>query len=233
MDEQTILQAIMIGLLLAGGYLACLRMLGRRTAVRRAMPVVSVILLVLFGILAAILFYICSIFGTDLVLMAMLLLMAVLTLYGVVLYLAGDFRQMHWGALTIFILYLLAVVYITILSRNTGGDHRTSLLRMDVLLQAIQTRSMVPMRHILQNVALFIPIGFLLPFVDKNRLNELLYPVLFGLALSVMIESVQLYLNLGQADLTDILANVLGAALGYLLFRLVHRMGSSTEEEEE
>lgn len=233
MNEQNILQGIMIGLLLAVGYLGSLRILQRRTSMRQAISAVSLILLVFFGIFAVILFYLAHIFGTSLVLMAILFMTVLLVLYGTGMYLIRNFRQIHVGALMILILYVVVILCITIFSRNTDGDHTTSLLRMDILLQAIQTRSLIPIRHILQNVALFIPVGFLLPYVDKNRLNNLLYPLLFGLALSVMIESIQLYFDLGQADLTDIVANAIGAVLGYLLFWLIHRMGYSMEDEEE
>lgn len=232
MNEQNILQGIMIGLLLAVGYLGSLRALQRRTSVRGAMPAASLILLVFFGIFAVILFFVAHIFGMSLILMAMLLATVLLVLCGTGIYLAENFRQIHVGALMIFILYVLVILSITLFFRNTNGDHTTSLLRMDVLREAMHTHSLAPIRHILQNVALFIPIGFLLPYVDKDRLNDLLYPLLFGLALSVLIESTQFYFDLGQADLTDIVANVLGTALGYMLFWLGHRMGYSMEDEE-
>ncbi len=231
MSEQNLLEGIMIGLLLAGGYLGSIRALGRRTAVRRAMPVVSIMLLVFFGVLASVLFFLSRSLGTNLVLTAMLVLTMLLILYGSVVYAVTNFYRIRVGMLALFVLYILVVLSITVISRDTGGDHSTSLLRTDLLLEAVQTRSLTSVRHILQNVALFVPIGFLLPCIDREGLGHLLYPVLFALAFSILIESIQLFFNLGQADLTDILANVLGAVPGYLVFRLFYRTDFAADEE--
>ena len=40
-------------------------------------------------------------------------------------------------------------------------------------------------------------------------------------------------LNLGQADLTDIVANVLGGAGGYLVYWLLSRWGFSEEDADD
>lgn len=45
-----------------------------------------------------------------------------------------------------------------------------------------------------------------------------------------MIETTQMMLNLGQADLTDIVANVLGGVLGYVVYWLLGRWGGAEED---
>ena len=76
------------------------------------------------------------------------------------------------------------------------------------------------LRHIVLNVALFAPLGALLPMMHC-RLRSWVYALLCGAALSTMIETTQLLAAAGQCDVNDIIANTLGALLGYGLFRLL------------
>jgi glycopeptide antibiotics resistance protein len=70
------------------------------------------------------------------------------------------------------------------------------------------------------NVALFVPLGFLLPLLapwfDRHR-----RAVAAGLALSLAIELSQLaFPGVRRADVNDVLLNALGAALGFAAHRL-------------
>ncbi len=70
------------------------------------------------------------------------------------------------------------------------------------------------------NIILFIPLGALAPARWKalDRWGLLL---IFAIALSVAIEVAQFALDLGrQASSTDIILNVSGAAIGYLVLRI-------------
>ena len=75
------------------------------------------------------------------------------------------------------------------------------------------------------NIAIFMPFGFLLPHIDLDGLDDITCPLLFSLLLTILIETTQMMLNLGQADLTDIVANVLGGVLGYVVYWLLGRWG--------
>ena len=70
-----------------------------------------------------------------------------------------------------------------------------------------------------------MPFGFLLPHIDLDGLDDITCPLLFSLLLTILIETTQMMLNLGQADLTDIVANVLGGVLGYVVYWLLGRWG--------
>lgn len=232
-NEQELLQEIMIVLLLTGSYLGILSSISRRSAVRQMVPAAAGVLLAFFVILAVTLLYVSRLLGADVVLLAVLLLIAFVTFSGAVHYLSGHFRDMNHGAAAVLLVYLIVVGCITVFSRDGSGDHTTSLLRMDLLETMLRTHSVIPIRHILQNVALFIPLGVLLPYTDEYYLDYYIYPFFVSLALSVLIESTQLFLNLGQADLTDIAANVLGGMLGYLMYHILRRMGLSEKEDDD
>lgn len=222
----------MIGLLLAGSCLGIFRMLVKRETMRRAFPA-AVILLVLFGLLTAVMVYAAFLLGTGPVLLTLLLLAVLAAVCGAVFYLVGHFRELNHGMLAMFMVYLLAVIYITLLSRNNTGDHTISLFRVDMLASALRTHSLKPMRHIFLNIALFLPFGFLLPHIDPEDLDDIICPLLFSLLLTILIETTQMMLNLGQADLTDIVANVLGGIAGYLVYWLLSRWGFSEEDADD
>lgn len=67
----------------------------------------------------------------------------------------------------------------------------------------------------LLNVLMFMPIGFLLPLLWE-RYQGIKQVLKFGCFLTVFIETVQIF-TFRATDIDDILTNLLGALLGYLL----------------
>jgi glycopeptide antibiotics resistance protein len=77
------------------------------------------------------------------------------------------------------------------------------------------------------NVALFMPLGFLLPMLAP-RLDRFWRTVGTGFAVSAAIELSQVaFPGVRRADVNDVLMNTLGAATGYLLHRLAARAASA------
>lgn len=75
--------------------------------------------------------------------------------------------------------------------------------------------------HLILNILLFIPLGMALPFVyGKASLPK---TALFGLSLSLFIETVQFFLA-RECDIDDLICNVLGAVFGYLLYQLLKKL---------
>ncbi|HEX6989566.1 MAG TPA: VanZ family protein [Bacillota bacterium] len=78
------------------------------------------------------------------------------------------------------------------------------------------------LRNVLGNIALFVPLGILLPLVFTER-----RPVgtVAGVALgvSLVLEVVQLSTGVGSFDVDDLMLNVLGGVLGALMNRAVRR----------
>lgn len=72
-------------------------------------------------------------------------------------------------------------------------------------------------KNALLNIALFIPLGFLLPLLWRQY-RSLAALAAFGFALSLAIELSQLFV-LRATDVNDLITNTLGAVLGWLLAR--------------
>ena len=75
--------------------------------------------------------------------------------------------------------------------------------------------------NLLGNVVMFVPLGFL-PFIFTKLKSFTKY--LSAVALIIFaIEAVQLFTLLGSMDIDDFLLNIIGAVIGYLLFRLADK----------
>lgn len=72
------------------------------------------------------------------------------------------------------------------------------------------------------NILAFVPFGFLFPMVGKDGEK---FPVMFLNAFTFVlgIETFQLFSAFGAFDVDDILLNCLGAALGFVAYRLFLR----------
>lgn len=88
------------------------------------------------------------------------------------------------------------------------------------------------LRNTALNILLFVPMGFLTPMCWKEyRLRK--NTLLLGLAVSVMIELLQLF-TFRLTDLDDVITNTLGTYIGYriaegLAFRLPQNLSGSDE----
>ena len=224
MNNRDIMQLILIAILLLCGYLYLFQLVAKRTENAYALPFVAVILLVIYLFIAVPLLLILRRLGSvDQILLALLILFSCAFLFTSVYSLIRDFRSVNKGMLALFLVYTLALGYITIFSRDGTNDTAITMFRLDSIEKAIRTRSLDPLNHILLNIALFVPVGFLLPFVQPQKLARLSYALLIGMLFTTIIETTQMLLRLGQADLTDIVTNILGAVIGYLLYKLARR----------
>lgn len=99
------------------------------------------------------------------------------------------------------------------------GSKTDILLEFESIAQAIKEQSFEPMEHLLMNIVLFVPIGFLFVAIYPEKLNKISLVIPLGLMLTVLIETVQMILQMGQCDLEDLVANTLGAVVGLLAYR--------------
>ncbi|MBR2082558.1 MAG: VanZ family protein [Elusimicrobiaceae bacterium] len=78
-----------------------------------------------------------------------------------------------------------------------------------------------PIEDLLLNIILFMPLGFLLPYIcSKLSFKKTL---LLGFVLSLVVEISQYLTHWGCCDIDDIINNTLGTAFGYLCFCIYRR----------
>lgn len=116
-------------------------------------------------------------------------------------------------------LWLVAVLWLTIFSRNPGAFPGEITLRpFDSYLRAFRFGESELLRSNFMNLLLFYPGGMLLSQLLPRRKGVLLAGSLLCLA-SAAIELTQYFAALGQLELDDVLHNTLGGVLGAILCR--------------
>lgn len=123
----------------------------------------------------------------------------------------------------IFSLYLAAVWMFV-------GMPDLLYIRLDVTGNLVPFRGMVPdLRNCVLNILLFLPLGFLLP-VLRNEYRKARKTVGIGIGISGAIEVLQIF-TYRATDINDLITNSLGAALGFLLWKLLPAKKESLSSE--
>ncbi len=97
---------------------------------------------------------------------------------------------------------------------------RTLRLFADLLDSGVRAYIQMAVINLGGNVIMFIPLGFLLPrvFAKLNRF----WKVLLTTALIITaVEIIQLLTLVGSCDIDDLVLNVIGAAIGYGVHKLI------------
>lgn len=120
-----------------------------------------------------------------------------------------------------FLVYSGVVLYLTVFMRIGSVDTSIITTPFDDLKNAIAYRDPEMIRHMVYNVLLFVPFGYLIPAMNPKKLRKVSFAFLGGIMTSTVIEGVQMIFSLGQSDIDDIIANSIGAVVGYFAVRFV------------
>ncbi|MEE3420189.1 MAG: VanZ family protein [Lachnospiraceae bacterium] len=115
-------------------------------------------------------------------------------------------------AQAIFISYIFLVLYITMFSRELGS-------RGIISLTLFETWGHSPEEHFnfISNIVLFLPMGFLVPFIwDRGFFAT----AGIGLLASLAIETVQGITRLGFPQIDDVMTNTMGAMIGWIVWKV-------------
>ena len=81
-----------------------------------------------------------------------------------------------------------------------------------------------PVEDLLLNIILFMPLGFLLPYIWP-KLNAW-KTILIGLCVSTLIETTQYLAHWGCLDVDDIFNNTLGTCVGYMCWVVYKKLSN-------
>lgn len=73
------------------------------------------------------------------------------------------------------------------------------------------------------NILIFVPLGIFLSFLF-SRFRTFPKVMMIGFTITVSIELLQFFLQLGQFDIDDILLNTIGALLGYFVYMSISKL---------
>lgn len=118
-----------------------------------------------------------------------------------------------WTAVTVFVTLLRS-------EPNEFAARQCNLQLFLAWREAYQRFTLQIWLNVLLNIALFIPLGFLLPLLAKPFRKW--YAALgAGFGVSLLIELAQLFTGSGMCDVDDLFTNTLGAMLGWCAAMLV------------
>ena len=132
----------------------------------------------------------------------------------------------------LFLVYGLIMIYLLFLQRTPSWDRYWDVVSQSYNLQPMKTVSqMMGLLHsrpalarfaiinLIGNVVMFIPLG-LLPAIWQRQRKFGWYALTVSIVI-LLIELLQLFTTLGSADVDDFLFNLLGALIGFGIWRTV------------
>ena len=117
-----------------------------------------------------------------------------------------------------FSLYLMVILVITFFSREAG-----SRIGMDLELFSTWGINARNNAFVVENVLLFIPYGFICPWAFP-WLRGFFRNLFAAFVTSLGVETIQLITGRGYFQVDDILTNVMGAMIGYIIFRILYHI---------
>lgn len=73
------------------------------------------------------------------------------------------------------------------------------------------------------NILWFMPFGMMFPAITHHRM-KFLGTAFSGMLMSILIESLQFFLNTGVSDIDDVIFNTIGAIIGYFVYWIFSRL---------
>lgn len=213
---------IITGIILVAGYFGINRAIVSGIRRRSTAVKVSVVVLFLYACLMGMvgLIYVSSGYDWFVIYSALLVLSA--GIFGILAYRAYQvWRYINKICFVLFLFYVAVVLWVTLFMR-VGTISYASVLTDPFarITAALETGDMELLTHFLLNIAMFVPMGFLLKMCDPDRSNSWGNSLLLGVLTSTIIETCQMILFLGECDIDDIIANTIGCVAGFLLAQL-------------
>ncbi len=122
----------------------------------------------------------------------------------------------HVVAVSLLLIYITAVVYIVLMSRELGEYSGVNLRLWSTWGTTVTKRA-----YFIENILLFIPMGILMPCAYKPFRKPYICIPCF-LLFSVLIEGVQYAFSLGFVELDDVVTNTIGGTIGLLIWGIFY-----------
>lgn len=118
----------------------------------------------------------------------------------------------------VILTYLIVLLQIALLSREPGSRTTTNLIPFSTFGTTNQSRA-----YEIENIIMFLPMGILLPILCKP-LRKLRWIAPVMLLISIGIEVTQFITERGYMQTDDVIMNVLGGGIGFVIFLLIQKM---------
>lgn len=216
-----------IMLVIVAGYFVFVSIAMSRADNKRELSRIAFIALLIYACVVGMIIAIGQYLGEmGLLLYTVALLYSIFFLVWKIYCLLKEKPRIQIGVLVIFISYLLAVLYITTFMRESGSNDQIQMEVMNWLKEG----SVESFDHIVLNIAMFVPIGVIFPYITDRYYRKMISSISFGILFSTAIETGQLVFRYGTCDIDDILSNSLGALIGAAIAAVGMRMKQKFEK---
>ena len=126
-------------------------------------------------------------------------------------------KAFPWKKVMVILLvvgYVAVLLYATLLRMGGVGFRGTNFHLFRAWREAWNNYSLQNWLNVLLNVAMFVPLGFLLPCI-VNWFKKWYIMLITGFGISLCIEIIQYFTGRGLFDVDDLFTNTVGAMLGY------------------
>lgn len=139
-----------------------------------------------------------------------------------------NYLLLRWG----FVAYVVLLFYILVFksfniyelqdkinyvkcSREVGAYNYNIVPLRTIIDQFEHMTDLWALENLVGNIVCFLPFGIGLPLVTNGK--KLVIVIVTGMLFSVVIELTQFFLCTGSADIDDIILNVVGCMIGYMI----------------
>ena len=115
------------------------------------------------------------------------------------------------------------VFVMTLFGRKKEELQRFELIPFESYIKVFKEENMEYMLQIVMNIAMYIPLGFLLPCCFK-AFKKYRYTIFVAFISSLCIELIQIIFKMGLFEVDDIINNTMGCAIGVSLYMLILKL---------
>lgn len=209
-------ELILAALLVVCGYFVAYQIAAANVKSRRILPAVAIVTLIMYasviGVVALLYFY----SGNDpIIIFGSVLMFAMIGLVMLIWFCFKHSNSMESIPVICFLVYAAFVAYLTLYIRVGTVSKAIQMEPFRRITEAMAKQDWSLAQHDFENMLMFVPLGVLLPLMNRRHFRHFAYAFLAGLILSTGIETTQYLLHLGECDIDDIIANTAGAVVGY------------------
>jgi len=137
------------------------------------------------------------------------------------------FHNRYFNYLLIMVTVIYAFIMIKLLFlrfRYSWDFYLYNLTPFETIKQYVYNRNHYNfdtwMKNLFGNIVLFIPLGFIIPLINKRFMRILLF-LLVVLTILLIVELVQMLTRVGSFDIDDIILNSFGALIGFSITKVL------------
>ncbi|ERI06571.1 VanZ family protein [Atopobium sp. oral taxon 810] len=129
------------------------------------------------------------------------------------------------GIIAVFIFYLVLLVWVVLLKTQFSLADLSTTRHINLIPFYYEEETSGHLREVIDNVLIFIPFGIYMRVAFRQL--PIGTSILIIALTSFVFETLQFVLSIGASDVTDIISNTMGAALGVALYTLLARIAKN------